>query len=169
MDSKLNKQGFTLIELLIAVAIIGILALVAIPAYQTYLIRSQVTEGITLAQAAKTSVADAFIVNGVAPSDREAVGMSPDASDTQGRFVSSVAVNNGVVTVTFGNDSSAAIEDLTLSLTPYETDTLGVVWRCGSAPEPMGLFAMGTAAGARVAEYLPPTVPDQYLPQACRE
>lgn len=126
MQTKISTNGFTLVELLIDVAIIGILALVAMPAYQNYLIRSQITEGINLAQAAKTSIADTFIVKGAAPIDRESVGMSPDATDTQGRYVASVDVRDGVVTITYGNESSATIEDLSLSLTPYETDTLNI-------------------------------------------
>ena len=75
---------------------------------------------------------------------------------------------NGVITVTFGNQSSRAIKDLTLSLTPYETQGLGLVWRCGSAPAPLGLSEMGTAGGKNVAVHVEPTVPDQYLADSCR-
>jgi len=70
------QQGFTLIELMIVVAIIGILAAIAIPAYQDYTIRAQVSEGMTLAASAKASIAEAFANRGEAPADRVEAGMT---------------------------------------------------------------------------------------------
>ncbi len=87
--TKLQK-GFTLIELMIVVAIIGILAAIAIPAYQDYTIRAQVSEGMNLAAAAKAAVAESFLNRGVAPADRVAAGMSPNAGDTRGKYVTGV-------------------------------------------------------------------------------
>ena len=168
MSYSKNQAGFTLIELMIVVAIIGILAAIAIPAYQNYTLRAQVSEGINLAAGAKTPIAHAFLNDGVAPADRTAAGLTPNATDTQGKYVASVAINDGVVIVTFGNEASAQIIGLTATLTPYETNDLGVVWRCGSAPAPVGLNLMGTSGGGNTAAYVPPTVPPQYLPSTCR-
>ena len=82
--------------------------------------------------------------------------------------MASVNINNGVVIVAFGNEANAQIIGLTFTLTPYETNDLGVVWRCGTAPAPVGLNLMGTSGGGNTAAYVAPTVPPQYLPASCR-
>src|SRR4029077_3697952 len=99
------QKGFTLIELMIVVAIIGILAAIAIPAYQDYTIRAQVSEGLNLAAAAKAAIAETYLNRGVAPATRTAAGMSPNAGDTSGKYVTGVGVGAngaGVITVTYG-------------------------------------------------------------------
>jgi type IV pilus assembly protein PilA len=161
------QQGFTLIELMIVVAIIGILAAIAIPAYQDYTIRAQVTEGMNLAAAAKAAVAEDFLNEGVPPVDRADAGMSAAAGDTSGKYVTSVNVANGVITITYGNEANAQITGDTLTLTPYESGDLSVAWRCGTAPVPNGTNLLGTANGAATA-YVAPTVLARYLPAACR-
>ena len=85
---KRMQKGFTLIELMIVVAIIGILAAIAIPAYQDYTIRAQVSEGMNLAAAAKAAVAESFLNRGTAPLNREVAGIRPTATDTRGKYVS---------------------------------------------------------------------------------
>ena len=161
------QQGFTLIELMIVVAIIGILAAIAIPAYQDYTIRAQVSEGLSLAAGAKAAVAETFLNTGIPPADRATSGMSPNATDTTGKYVQSVAVTNGVITVTYGNESNAQINGSTITLTPYEAVDLSVVWRCGNAPIPGGTALLGTAAAAPTA-YIAPTLAPNYMPSACR-
>src|SRR5687768_17953843 len=101
--TKLQK-GFTLIELMIVVAIIGILAAIAIPAYQDYTIRAQVSEGLNLAAAAKAAVAETFLNRGAAPANRTQAGMSATATDTRGKYVASVEVDDGVITIVYGNE-----------------------------------------------------------------
>ncbi|MEM1262345.1 MAG: pilin [Pseudomonadota bacterium] len=166
---KKVQQGFTLIELMIVVAIIGILAAIAIPAYQDYTIRSQVSEGMSLSAAAKSAVAETFLNDGEPPVDRAAAGMTANIIDTSGKYVESVGVANGVITVTYGNECNQQICGQTLTLTPYETTDLSVVWRCGNAPIPNATNPMGTsAASPNVAVYAAPTVENQYLPSACR-
>ncbi|HJR69434.1 MAG TPA: pilin [Gammaproteobacteria bacterium] len=162
------ETGFTLIELMIVVAIIGILASMAIPAYQTYTVRAQVAEGLTLAAAAKHPIVTSFLDTGQAPVDRVTAGLSPNAGDSNGRYVTAINVNNGVLVITYGYDANAVINGLTLTLTPYETADSTVVWRCGAAPAPPGLNEIGTAGGANAAAYIAPTVPPQYLPGNCR-
>ncbi len=165
---KKVQQGFTLIELMIVVAIIGILAAIAIPAYQDYTIRSQVTEGLSLAAAAKTAVAEDFLNEGAAPVDRTDAGMTATATDTSGKYVTQVAIANGRIDITYGNEANAAIGGQTLTLTPYETADNSIAWRCGNAPVPAGTAPMGTAGGVNAAVYAAPTVLNQYLPSACR-
>ena len=129
MKRQLQK-GFTLIELMIVVAIIGILAAVALPAYQDYTKRARVTEGFNLAASAKTAVADYFAANNALPDTNDSVGL-PAAASITGASVSQVAVSSGgVITITF-RDNVAASPSNTLVLTPT-TGTGGIQWSCAT-------------------------------------
>ncbi len=160
--------GFTLIELMIVVAIIGILASMAIPAYQSYAIRAQVAEGLQLASALKPSIATSFLDHGQAPANRGAAGLSANATDSSGNYVVSIDVTNGVIVISYGNAASALVTGQTLTLTPYESRDGTVVWRCGTSAAPAGLNLLGTAGGGNAAVYIAPTVPTQYMPSNCR-
>ncbi|EQD37154.1 PilA1, partial [mine drainage metagenome] len=125
------QKGFTLIELMIVVAIIAILAAIAIPAYQNYLIRAQVSEGMSLVSAAKTGV-DEFLSNyGTFPSTNASAGI-PLATSITGSYVSSVTVGaGGKISVAYaGPKANNAIKADFLVLSP--TNNVGSVsWSCG--------------------------------------
>jgi type IV pilus assembly protein PilA len=159
------QRGFTLIELMIVVAIIGILAAIAIPAYQDYTIRAQVSEGLNLSAAAKAAIAESFLNTGLAPVGRVEAGMSPNAADTNGKYVTQVDVVAGVIQVMYGFDANAAIAGQTLFIAPWTTPDGSVAWQCGGALQPAGATApMGGAAGGTLAgaNFV------RYLPAACR-
>ena len=158
---KRMQQGFTLIELMIVVAIIGILAAIAIPAYQDYTIRAQVSEGLTLADGAKTGIAESFSSTGTAPASRVVAGMTAAAIDTQGNYVTQLDVTNGVITVTYGNKANVGIAGKTITLTPLTSTDKSVSWLCQGASAvtpPAGLVVMNGAVatvGTMIAKYLP--------------
>jgi type IV pilus assembly protein PilA len=175
---KKIQQGFTLIELMIVVAIIGILAAIAIPAYQDYTIRSQVTEGLNLAGAVKTAVAERYAQTGRWPTTLTQLGIV-DNTNTEtpptGKYVSSVnMVGNGSIQVTYSGvlpfQANNVINGMTLTLQPYVSLNQDIVWRCANATPPTGGGAVPTdSAGATSADSLAnTTVLPKYMPQACR-
>jgi type IV pilus assembly protein PilA len=167
---KKVQQGFTLIELMIVVAIIGILAAIAIPAYQDYTIRAQVTEGLNLASSAKTAVAETFSSTSNWPSTNTQAGLAATATDISGKYVLSVGVGaGGVITITYGNQAHANIAAggaNTLTLTPFTSVNGDVSWQCGSWQMGAGLtVASGATAAAAGAGG---GVAQKYRPANCR-
>jgi type IV pilus assembly protein PilA len=132
----MKSNGFTLIELMIVVAIIAILAAIALPAYQDYVIRSQVSEGSVLADGAKTAVAEFYSNRGTAPTNNLSAGLASATSIT-GKYVSQLAVSNGTIRATFSSTTqraNASITGSTLAFTPTFGATAGsTVWTCSSA------------------------------------
>lgn len=161
-----DTRGFTLIELMIVIAILSILASLVIAAYQTYTVRGQVTEAISLAGSLEAPIVDAFRRASTPPVDRADAGLSPDPTDTSGSYVSQVMVVNGRIDITFGRQANPDILNQTLSLTPYVTLGGQVVWRCGRAKPPQGQ-PMGHET-ANPAVYQPGNLDPRYLPSGCR-
>jgi len=175
---KTVQKGFTLIELMIVVAIIGILAAIAIPAYQDYTIRSQVTEGLNLAGAVKASVAEFYAQNGQWPLDLAALGMS-NAVPPSGKYVSSVAVATGTINITYSSQipqqANANIDGDILSLRPTISGTVAatsngdVVWTCGTkAIVGVDPPAPAVAASASITTFTVANNQAKYVPASCR-
>ena len=166
---KTIQKGFTLIELMIVIAIIGILAAIAIPAYQNYIIRSQVTEGLSLADSWKVAVGEFFANYGSFPSGYSSTGSTTQIAmqaASSGKYVSNInVVAGGQVVITYAgaaanaklNSGSANI----LTLQPGLSNNNDVVWFCGTA-------TTGQSGLSVAPVYTTSTsIPSQYLPSTC--
>jgi type IV pilus assembly protein PilA len=130
--------------------VLGILAAIAIPAYQDYVIRSQVVEGFTLSTPVKVAVAQSYESSGTWPTDLASAGLN-EATYT-GHYVSGVEVNDGVILIRYGNGANPKIAGHTVSLHPTLADGGNVEWSCG--------YAAGSATAT--------DIPQKYLPRLCR-
>jgi type IV pilus assembly protein PilA len=153
---KKMQKGFTLIELMIVVAIIAILAAIAIPQYQNYIIRTQVSEGMNLADGAKTAVAEFYNNKGHWPKENASAGLPSNVKSISGKYVQSVDVSKGTIVATFSNtapqEANDKINSDVLVLSPFDLGG-SISWNCKAT-----------------AKSSPKTdVPEQYLPTACRQ
>jgi type IV pilus assembly protein PilA len=152
------QKGFTLIELMIVVAIIGILAAIALPAYQDYTIRSQVSEGPTLAEGVKLAVAEYYANNGSWPIDNTAIGYT---STVSGSYVTNIVNQAGAVVITYGPPkANTNIQGQTLSITGGVDANGDIAWSCGTTTN--------DPTGFTFAPKGPTSIQAKYLPSSCR-
>ena len=170
---KAIQKGFTLIELMIVVAIIGILAAIAIPAYQDYTIRAQVTEGLNLAGAVKAGVAETFAQTGNWPLDLTKIGINGVA--VEGKYVGTVTINNGSIDIAYssqgGKQANSKIDTLILTIRAGVSANNDIIWTCGNHAVPGGVtFLDGSmvASGANATTFTVAANSEKYLPQNCR-
>ncbi|HGG8623544.1 TPA: pilin [Neisseria meningitidis] len=157
------QKGFTLIELMIVIAIVGILAAVALPAYQDYTARAQVSEAILLAEGQKSAVTEYYLNHGIWPGDNSSAGVA-SSSTIKGKYVKSVEVKNGVVTAEMKSSGvNKEIQGKKLSLWAKRQDG-SVKWFCG---QPVTRTAADSddvaAANGKTAD----NINTKHLPSTC--
>ncbi|HEZ4807805.1 TPA: pilin [Neisseria meningitidis] len=158
------QKGFTLIELMIVIAIVGILAAVALPAYQDYTARAQVSEAILLAEGQKSAVTEYYLNHGIWPANNSSAGVATSASDIKGKYVQSVEVANGVITAEMKSSGvNKEIQGKKLSLWAKRQNG-SVKWFCGQ-PVTRNNKATDDAAANGTAK----KIDTKHLPSTCRD
>ncbi|MBH2503813.1 pilin [Neisseria meningitidis] len=159
------QKGFTLIELMIVIAIVGILAAVALPAYQDYTARAQVSEAILLAEGQKSAVTEYYLNHGEWPKNNTSAGVAT-SSKIKGKYVKEVTVANGVVTATMlSSGVNKEIQGKKLSLWAKRQDG-SVKWFCG---QPVTRNAKAKAGTDEVTADSGNKIDTKHLPSTCRD
>ena len=162
-------RGRSAVKPLEAACAVGVTLLVAslgYSAHRTYTVRAQVAEGLAAAYGLAPYVVRAFERARDLPTDHE-LAAAGDLTARSVPFIESISVDNGRIDVLFGKSADPAIAGRTISVTPYETASLEVVWRCGDAADLVGLKPLGFAAGGERTTPLVTTIERRYLPRQC--
>ncbi|HGG7849206.1 TPA: pilin [Neisseria meningitidis] len=163
------QKGFTLIELMIVIAIVGILAAVALPAYQDYTARAQVSEAILLAEGQKSAVTEYYLNHGIWPGDNSSAGVASSATDIKGKYVQSVTVANGVVTAEMKSSGvNKEIQGKKLSLWA-KRQAGSVKWFCGQPVQRAGTTTNNDEVTAATANGTDDKINTKHLPSTCRD
>jgi type IV pilus assembly protein PilA len=152
-----RNGGFTLIEVMVALGVVLILMLMATPSYLDKSIRSQINEALPLADIAKTPIATAWAATKSFPADNASAGL-PTADKIVNNFISSIAVENGAIHITFGNNAMHLLKGKILTLRPAvveDTPAVPVTWVCGLAATPGNMAVKGNNKTDIPAGYLP--------------
>ncbi|HEZ4293342.1 TPA: pilin [Neisseria meningitidis] len=158
------QKGFTLIELMIVIAIVGILAAVALPAYQDYTARAQVSEAILLAEGQKSAVTEYYLNHGIWPANNNSAGVA-SSTDIKGKYVQSVEVKNGVVTAEMKSSGvNKEIQGKKLSLWAKRQNG-SVKWFCGQPVTRDNAKATDTADTGNDTD----KIDTKHLPSTCRD
>lgn len=165
---KTMQKGFTLIELMIVIAIIGILAAIAIPAYQNYTIRAQVSEANSLVGGVETAFDECFANKGDASAGK--CGSLTDvgiASSIQGTYVGTVTMTAGVIKVTYNNNANAKVAGKYITFAPYASPNGDISWICSgytTANSTNGLTKVNNSGGVTAGSI----TNKSYLPSSCQ-
>ncbi|HEZ5386547.1 TPA: pilin [Neisseria meningitidis] len=160
------QKGFTLIELMIVIAIVGILAAVALPAYQDYTARAQVSEAILLAEGQKSAVTEYYLNHGIWPKNNTSAGVASSATDIKGKYVKEVTVANGVVTAEMKSSGvNKEIQGKKLSLWAKRQNG-SVKWFCG---QPVERNAADSDDAVTAATPDTDKINTKHLPSTCRD
>ena len=157
-----TQKGFTLIELMVVMAIIGILASIALPTYQTYTTRAQMAEALTISGELKPLIKEYYKARGTFPASNQSLG-APEPRFLIGNYVKGATIEGGAVHLELGNKINALLAGKILTLRPAVVDgspTSPFAWLCGYSKPVDGMSAVGENET---------NVPSQFLPPACNE
>lgn len=158
MKNKIMRQtGFTIIEMMVVIAILAILALISVPSSLGKIVRENVSAGLPLADSAKEPIAAIWKAEMVLAADNETVGL-PEPKKVVSNFISSLAVIDGVIHMTFGNKAHGKLTGKVLSMRPAVIEgsaAVPITWVCGYAKAPEQMVVKGVSLTNIEREFLP--------------